>query len=267
MDIRTWLTNLGLERYAESFEENEVTVEDLPDLTPDDLKDDLGVKKLTDRKKLLAAMHDSATSLSETQQRIIDTYPILIARPFQELVEQPDIVRKSRTFVDVLTNTLKYLALVVETEYLVGDLRDEDLNRLVEVDLGRPLVSAWHRFLRAALPFMEQEGHSPFIPELKPFYERVELKIPNRDKVKPPGSYYDDTGELVAKKSQGLGWVSALINYRNRFAHDANPPDEELQELYDFYYPVLEDLLDAMSWAADYPLYKQEGRQQGEALC
>ena len=52
MDIRTWLTNLGLQRYADSFEENEVTVEDLPDLTPDDL----GVKKLIDRKKLLAAM-------------------------------------------------------------------------------------------------------------------------------------------------------------------------------------------------------------------
>jgi hypothetical protein len=43
-------------------------------------------------------------------------------------------VRKSRIFVDVLTNTLKYLALVVETEYLLSDLRDEAVNRLVAVD-------------------------------------------------------------------------------------------------------------------------------------
>ena len=43
--VRTWLKAQGLERYADAFEENEVTVEDLPDLTPADLKDDLGVKK------------------------------------------------------------------------------------------------------------------------------------------------------------------------------------------------------------------------------
>ena len=48
----------------------------------------------------------SSPSLSAAQQRVIDTYPILIAVPFRELVAQSDIVRKSRFFVDVLTNLL-----------------------------------------------------------------------------------------------------------------------------------------------------------------
>ena len=197
---------------------------------------------------VLVAPDTTSPTLDEVERRIVDSYPILIALPFRNLIEQADIVRKCRILVDVLTNTLKYLALVVETEYLRSDLRDEALNGLVD-DLGRPLVSAWHRFLRAALPFMEQAGHIPFIPELKAFYEKVELQPARRNMVKPPGSYYNDLGEQVAKKSDGLGWVSALIYYRNRFDHDPNLPDDELQILYDFYYPVLKGLLAEMALA------------------
>ena len=69
MDIRTWLTDLGLERYAEAFEENEVTVEDLTELTSADLKDDLGVKKLIDRKKLLAAIAEPLQAVSAEVDR------------------------------------------------------------------------------------------------------------------------------------------------------------------------------------------------------
>ena len=256
--IRKWLADLGLETYAEQFDENEVALEDLPGLTADDLRNELGIKKLADRRKLLAAISAMEPDLGEVEQRIIGTYPILIARPFRDLVRQTDIVRKSRIFVDVLTNTLKYLALVVETEYLRSELRDEALNRMIDKDLGRPLVSAWHRFLETALPFMASQGHASFIPELQPFYEKVELKTARRDKVKPPGAYYDDLGEVVEKKGQALPWVSALINYRNRLAHDANPPDEELQSAYDFYYPILRRLLEEMGWCADYRLYKRE---------
>lgn len=58
MDVRSWLQTLDLERYAEAFEENELEWSDLPDLTTDDLKEELGVKRLPDRKKLLQAIED-----------------------------------------------------------------------------------------------------------------------------------------------------------------------------------------------------------------
>ncbi|MGI9391783.1 MAG: adenylate/guanylate cyclase domain-containing protein [Boseongicola sp.] len=55
MQIETWLKDLQLGHYAESFAENGVDVELLPDLTNDDLKD-LGVARLADRKLLLKAI-------------------------------------------------------------------------------------------------------------------------------------------------------------------------------------------------------------------
>ena len=42
MDLAAWLRELGLERYAEAFRDNDIDGEVLPKLTADDLKE-LGV--------------------------------------------------------------------------------------------------------------------------------------------------------------------------------------------------------------------------------
>lgn len=39
MDIAAWLRELGLERYEQAFQDNEVDTRSLPHLTADDLKD------------------------------------------------------------------------------------------------------------------------------------------------------------------------------------------------------------------------------------
>ena len=39
MDILAWLRELGLERYEQAFQENEIAADLLPKLTADDLKD------------------------------------------------------------------------------------------------------------------------------------------------------------------------------------------------------------------------------------
>ena len=39
MDILAWLRELGLERYEQAFQENEIAADILPKLTADDLKD------------------------------------------------------------------------------------------------------------------------------------------------------------------------------------------------------------------------------------
>jgi hypothetical protein len=51
MDIVAWLTDLGLERYAEQFAANEIDEKTLRELSGDDLKE-LGVSALGHRKKL-----------------------------------------------------------------------------------------------------------------------------------------------------------------------------------------------------------------------
>ena len=63
-DIRSWLARLGLERFAEAFEREEVSLENLPELTEEDLKG-LGLP-LGPRKSLLKAIvaAGSATSIA-----------------------------------------------------------------------------------------------------------------------------------------------------------------------------------------------------------
>ena len=77
-DVRAWLEDLGLGRYAETFAENGVDLDLLPELSNEDLKD-LGITRLGDRKRLLKAIAAlvrttllttiSAPSTSEAERR------------------------------------------------------------------------------------------------------------------------------------------------------------------------------------------------------
>jgi class 3 adenylate cyclase/predicted ATPase len=55
VDILAWLRELGLERYEQAFQENEIAADILPKLTADDLKD-IGVAIVGHRRKLLEAI-------------------------------------------------------------------------------------------------------------------------------------------------------------------------------------------------------------------
>jgi class 3 adenylate cyclase len=61
VDIVAWLRELGLERYEQAFQENEIDAEILPSLTADDLKD-IGVTAVGHRRKLLEAIAALAES-------------------------------------------------------------------------------------------------------------------------------------------------------------------------------------------------------------
>lgn len=65
MNIKVWLTDLGLDQYAEAFAEHEIDGETLPTLTGDDLKE-IGVGPLGHRKKLLAAIANLAADVPST---------------------------------------------------------------------------------------------------------------------------------------------------------------------------------------------------------
>src|SRR3954463_6613060 len=55
MDVGTWLRGLGLGQYEQTFRDNDVDAEVLPELTADDLIG-LGVASIGHRRKLLAAL-------------------------------------------------------------------------------------------------------------------------------------------------------------------------------------------------------------------
>jgi SAM domain (Sterile alpha motif) len=67
LDIAAWLRELGLERYEEAFQENEIGAEILPKLTAEDLKD-IGVTAVGHRRKLLEAIAALAELLRRRKQ-------------------------------------------------------------------------------------------------------------------------------------------------------------------------------------------------------
>jgi predicted ATPase/class 3 adenylate cyclase len=61
MNVERWLIQLGLGEYAPTFEANGIDANLLTDLTNEDLKD-MGISRLSDRKKILSAISTFATS-------------------------------------------------------------------------------------------------------------------------------------------------------------------------------------------------------------
>ena len=58
-EISEWLRGLGLERYQQAFDQNDIDLEVLPSLTSDDLVE-LGITSIGHRRKLLAALRHCA---------------------------------------------------------------------------------------------------------------------------------------------------------------------------------------------------------------
>ena len=76
MNVADWLRTLGLGEYEAAFRENSVTVDLLPNLTPEDLKD-LGITLVGHRRRLLAAVAalsvGGSEATSETEATLPDT--------------------------------------------------------------------------------------------------------------------------------------------------------------------------------------------------
>jgi hypothetical protein len=70
-DIRQWLTDLGLERFGDAFEREELTPANLPELSDDELKD-LGLP-LGPRKMILKAIEAMRTTVTISPPRSPDS--------------------------------------------------------------------------------------------------------------------------------------------------------------------------------------------------
>src|SRR5262245_33109590 len=66
--IKEWLASLGLSEYADRFAEHRIDFSILRELTDQDLKEELGVVRLGDRRRLLAAITELRGAASTTPQ-------------------------------------------------------------------------------------------------------------------------------------------------------------------------------------------------------
>jgi class 3 adenylate cyclase len=133
VDITTWLRDLGLERYAASFRDNDIDAGVLPNLTAEDLIA-VGVASVGHRRKLLAAIaalnSKTAAAAEETPPAAAPAINKVIAEPSQYIAERRQL-------------TVMFCDLVGSTE-LAARLDPEDLrdvigayNRCVADAIGR----------------------------------------------------------------------------------------------------------------------------------
>ena len=253
--MKDWLASIGMEKYLELFEENEITLDYLPEITDQDLKD-IGIKSLPHRKKILKAIECIGNAeLDETGKNVIEKYPYLIAFPFREMMNQENPFLKIQLMKDVFLNILKYLGLITAEEYLRSDSQSRAINRLFREKLYQPQFGHWNHFIRETILFLEEENHTFSIPELPAAYREVELqKKPKRYKIEI--SFTDDLGDIQTVK-QDVTAIEGLINFRNRYiGHSITLSEKRSNEIFETYYPLLKDLLAAIAFAADYPMMK-----------
>ena len=95
--VGEWLASLGLPEYADRFAEQRIDFSTLRDLTDEDLKEELGVVLLGDRRRLLRAIGELSGAASGTPQLV----------PGPELTPRDEAERRQVTvmFADLVGST------------------------------------------------------------------------------------------------------------------------------------------------------------------
>jgi tetratricopeptide (TPR) repeat protein len=227
---------------------------------PESYAEKLGGKCLTCGANLVVVQ-----SLDELEKDVLANYPHLIAFPFKELIKRKEIASKNDAFKDVLTNILKYFALIAVTEYFRSNCGEEAINEIIERKLRRPLVSAWNDFLKAAVPALDLIEHKWFVPELCETFRKLEEfdgnKLKKANKVRAPGKGFYDENKKFVSTTQPMSRMATLIHFRNKCAHGIRPPSKQATDEFNFHYGLLKDLLEDIKWCRDYPIYKRESNQ------
>ncbi len=259
MDIRSWLKSLELEQYADAFEGNDLTFDDLSGLTADELRDDLGIASLGHRKKLLKAIEDLG-GMSDEERRIVSDYPYLLSFPLRMMLEEKNCFQKLQLMKDVFLNLLKYVGLLTATEYFFSSMKNTEINSLFREKLYQPHFGHWNHFIREVLSILKDQGHRFMIPELPEYYERVQTGKKSR-KYPLESRYTDDTGEVQTEK-KSLTAIDGLINFRNRYiGHGVTLSQEQSRVVFETYYPLLLHLLTELEFCTRYPIFRyKEGR-------
>jgi predicted ATPase/class 3 adenylate cyclase len=122
MDIAAWLRNLGLERYAPAFRDNDIDAAVLPSLTGDDLEK-LGIASVGHRRKLLGAIAGLRVPPPPVGTTI--AAPIDAVQPLDRIEAHP--AQAERRQITVL-----FCDLVGSTE-LSARLDPEDMSELLRI--------------------------------------------------------------------------------------------------------------------------------------
>ncbi|MHA8067580.1 tetratricopeptide repeat protein [Aquirufa sp. ROCK2-A2] len=205
------------------------------------------------------------SAISEDEQLLISKLPYVIAYPYKRMLEETDGRNKLELLAYTFLNGLKYLGLVIASEYFNSTLKSAKLNEQFRNNLFQPSFGNWNAFLREAINYLDSENVKLVFPEIKETYKKIELEK-SAKKYKTESQFTDENGQVAWKKSE-LTAIGLLINFRNRYlGHGAPLSTEEYQSLYNSTYPVLIDFLSEWKVLEGISMIRSEAKESWEMM-
>jgi len=271
MDLKEWLLKLGVENYYSLLNRQNLTLAKLRMIHSHDELKKLGINSFLVRKKILAGIEklnhlnntDNSQGWNQTEKRIIENYPYLLAYPFYEMLTEKEPFLKLQLMKDLFLNILKYLGILYLTEYLRSSRNSEEINILFRGKMLIPQFGNWNHLIQSIFTFLKQENHVFLIPELLESFSELELgrgKKTRRYKIEIV--FTDDFGDKRTVFQQ-VSAISALINFRNRYiGHNITLKPEKSKKVFKIYYPILLDLLEKIGFCSDYNIKSYSDRTE-----
>ena len=157
MDIRQWLEQLALGKYADAFEALSITPRDLSKLTEPDLEN-LGVHSLVHRRLILkmATKADqpefeyvrSAGDASDLEQRVLRHFPFPIAYGYRRVLEPENASAAVEHVFYTYTALLRFVTLVFLGQFLTTPGQNPKAARALQ-RLKGPTLESWFSVLSA----------------------------------------------------------------------------------------------------------------------
>ncbi len=201
----------------------------------------------------------------ELETDVINNYPYIIAYPFKRMIEEQSYFYKFSILKDSFINTLKYLALLVATEYFRSSYKSVEINAFFRERLSRPYYGNWNQFLEMCIEFLESNNHLFFVKELPIAYHKLQTgKQHNTIKQYTIKKEYTDafgttkTYRIKVHNNKPTA-INVLLAYRNdELGHSPTMSEQNYKELYFYCYPILRDIITAISFCKNYPMLKAD---------
>ena len=194
--------------------------------------------------------------LSIENTDLISSLPYVIAYPLKQTLLEKHPWTKINLLKDTFLNYLKYLGLLVASEFFNSEIKNKKIVLIFEQTISEPSFGGWNHFIRECLKFLQESSHSFFCKELPTYYEEIETGN-NRKLFKGEIQYFDTFGDVQIKKQSGVTGIGMLINFRNRYlGHGLTLDRIDSENVWKEFYPILNGLLKKMNFSSKYQMFK-----------
>ena len=243
MTLFEFLDSLGLGAHLPAFEAQGIDAAQLATLTDGDLKE-IGVLKLGDRKRILAAVQLLQSGRDAVLIPFCETWPSPVALPLKEYLQESHPTVRLWAACDTVELMLRLLVIGYAGSWVRGGGLPEKLSRKLSGVIEAPTLGAWFVMAQA---LSEQAGKNPGFEAAAEF-----IRVPLRDL-------------LYGAQKPGTPETS-FISLRNRLAHGGGLMQAESARLLGLWQERVCNTLIAAAFLNDWELLGRDDTQSWRRL-